>query len=648
MTFRLNSPFQPSGDQPQAINKLLEGLKKDTPHQTLLGVTGSGKTFTMANVIAQTGRPALILSHNKTLAAQLYEEFREFFPDNAVHYFVSYYDYYQPEAYIPNTDTYIEKDAKINQFIDELRHAATQAALTRKDLIIVASVSAIYGIGAPREYLDQSIEIHARQHISIKSFTHKLAGIQYVRNDIEPLPGTWSKKGDLIVISLPTGTQRIRVQFFGNEIEEIAEGDATHDITFIKKDTVRIFPAKHFVTEEDTITRAIPRIEAELKERLRELKKEKKILEEERLSRRVKYDIQMLKATGYTTGIENYSRHLEGRAAGTPPSTLIDYMPKDFITFVDESHMTLSQIRGMFAGDRARKTTLVEYGFRLPSAIDNRPLTFTEFEKKIGQTIFVSATPSVYETARGNIVEQIIRPTGLLDPTTEIRPAEHQVKNTEEEIQKRVKAGERSLVITLTKRTAEDIAEYLTGKGIKVAWLHSEVKTIERTEILRNLRMGTVDAIVGINLLREGLDLPEVSLICILDADKEGFLRNATTFIQTIGRAARHPKGHVIFYADKITDSMKTAIEETRRRRAIQEAYNKKHGITPQLLHKEIRSSLFEGAKRLKKEAILKEFALEKKSAKELRIEIEREMLAAASELNFERAAELRDLLKTL
>lgn len=648
MSFNLVSPYKPSGDQPEAIKKLVTGLQKKERYQTLLGVTGSGKTFSMANIIAQTGRPALVLSHNKTLAAQLYEEFKEFFPENSVHYFISYYDYYQPEAYLPNTDTYIEKDAKINDFIDELRHAATQAALTRKDLIIVASVSAIYGIGSPQGYLDQSFEVVRGQRIAFRSFTHKLASIQYVRNDLESLPGTWSKKGDVIIVNLPTGTSRIRIQFFGDEIEDIWEGDAGHDTTFLKKDSVRIFPAKHFVTEDFSIKTALPKIEAELKERVALLKKENKLLEAERLLRRTRYDIQMLKTTGHTAGIENYSRHLEGRAPGSPPSTLLDYMPKDFITFVDESHMTLPQIRGMVAGDRARKQTLIEYGFRLPSALDNRPLTFDEFTERTKETIFVSATPAPYEMAKGPVAEQLIRPTGLLDPTIEVRSADNQVKDTEAEIQKRVQRGERALVVTLTKRMAEDIAEYLTGKNIKVAWLHSEVKTIERSEILRNLRLGQVDALVGINLLREGLDLPEVSLVCILDADKEGFLRNATTLIQTIGRASRHPEGHVIFYADKITDSMKIALNETKRRRKKQEEYNKTHNIQPKPLQKEIRISLFEGAKKFKKEKLLEEFAKEKRSAQELRKEIEKEMLEAANDLNFERAAELRDLLKTL
>src|SRR3989338_2589464 len=579
MDFELISQFKPAGDQPQAIEKLVGELVAGKQFQTLLGVTGSGKTFTMANVIARTQRPAIVLSHNKTLAAQLYEEFREFFPKNAVHYFVSYYDYYQPEAYIPNTDTYIEKDAKINAFIDELRHAATQAALTRKDLIIVASVSAIYGIGDPATYLDFSFEIKKGERVGFRKFTRKLADLQFVRNDIERAPGTWSRAGDAIVIVLQTGETSIRVHFFGDEIEEIKEND-------MRVDRVRIFPAKHFVTPEENIGNAIKNIELELKERLAELKKAKKPLEAERLSRRVRYDIQMLKATGYTIGIENYSRLLENRAPGSPPKTLLDYMPKNFLTFIDESHMKIPQIRGMHAGDRARKQTLVEYGFRLPSALDNRPLRLDEFEKKISETIFVSATPNVYETARGNIVEQLVRPTGLLDPTIEVRPAEKQVADAEREIVARAGRGERSLVLALTKRMAEDISEFLSGRGLKIAWLHSEVKTLARYEILQDLRSGKVDAIVGINLLREGLDLPEVSLICILDADKEGFLRNVTSFIQTIGRASRHEHGHVIFYADRVTDSMKRAIED--------------------------------------------------------------EMLEEAAKLNFERAAELRDLLKTL
>ena len=641
MDFQLISQFKPAGDQPQAIEKLVGELVAGKQFQTLLGVTGSGKTFTMANVIARTQRPAIVLSHNKTLAAQLYEEFREFFPKNAVHYFVSYYDYYQPEAYIPNTDTYIEKDAKINAFIDELRHAATQAALTRKDLIIVASVSAIYGIGDPATYLDFSFEIKKGERVGFRKFTRKLADLQFVRNDIERAPGTWSRAGDAIVIVLPTGETSIRVHFFGDEIEEIKEND-------MRVDRVRIFPAKHFVTHEENIGKAIKNIELELKERLAELKKAKKPLEAERLSRRVRYDIQMLKATGYTIGIENYSRLLENRAPGSPPKTLLDYMPKNFLTFIDESHMTIPQIRGMHAGDRARKQTLVEYGFRLPSALDNRPLRLDEFEKKISETIFVSATPNVYETARGNIVEQLVRPTGLLDPTIEVRPAEKQVADAEREIVARAKSGGRSLVLALTKRMAEDISEFLSGRGLKIAWLHSEVKTLARYEILQDLRSGKVDAIVGINLLREGLDLPEVSLICILDADKEGFLRNVTSFIQTIGRASRHEHGHVIFYADRVTDSMKRAIEETARRRKYQEKFNKARGITPTPLVKTARKPLFAGLKKTARETLIKKLDGEKRSASELKREIEAEMLEEAAELNFERAAELRDLLKTL
>ncbi len=649
MDFELVSKFKPAGDQFEAIEKLVEGLGKEKSCQTLLGVTGSGKTFTMANVIAKTRRPTLVLSHNKTLAAQLYEEFRDFFPQNAVHYFVSYYDYYQPEAYIPNTDTYIEKDAKINAFIDELRHAATQAALTRRDLIIVASVSAIYGIGDPETYLEFSLEVARGDHLGWRALGRKLGAMQYVRNDIERTPGTWSRAGETVSIVAPTGQSITRIHFFGDEVEEIAESTSTRpDALFATRDPVRIFPAKHFVTPERNLKTAIKNIEDELRDRIRELKKAKKILEAERLLRRTRYDIRMLKETGYTNGIENYSRPLSGRAPGTPPTTLIDYLPCDFLTFIDESHMTIPQIRGMYHGDRARKETLVEHGFRLPSALDNRPLTFDEFEKKVGQVIFVSATPSVYETAHSSIVEQLVRPTGLIDPTLETRPAAGQVQDAEKEIVKRAEKKERTLVVALTKRMAEDIAEYLGGKGLKIAWLHSEIKTIERYNILKDLRSGSVDAIVGINLLREGLDLPEVSLICILDADKEGFLRNATTLIQTIGRASRNPNGHVIFYADKMTDSMKRAIDETERRRKYQTAFNKKHGITPTPIKKEIRQNLFEGAKKLSRESALAKLKKEKRSATELKKEIEAEMLAAASALNFERAAELRDILKTL
>lgn len=648
MDFRLRAPYTPAGDQPQAIERLSRGLLARTRYQTLLGVTGSGKTFTMAHVIARSQRPALVLSHNKTLAAQLYEEFKEFFPDNAVHYFVSYYDYYQPEAYLPNTDTYIEKDAKINQFIDELRHASTQAVLMRHDCIIVASVSAIYGIGDPEEYLRFAVTVRERDMMPQKMFSEKLAAMQYVHNDIERSPGTWSKKGDAYTIIMPTGDRALRVHFFGDEVEELYEGGVMTESRFTRIQEATIFPAKHFVTPEDNIGKALGTIEKEMTERVGELKKQKKILEAERLLRRTRYDINMLRETGYTNGIENYSRPLSGRAPGTPPSTLIDYMPKDFITFIDESHMTLPQIRGMYHGDRARKTTLVEHGFRLPSALDNRPLTFNEFEKKVGQVIFVSATPSDYELVRGNVVEQLVRPTGLLDPTLEIRPAENQVQDVEREIVKRAAKKERTLIIALTKRMAEDIAEYLTGNGLNIAWIHSEIKTIERYDILKSLRSGESDALVGINLLREGLDLPEVSLICILDADKEGFLRNTTTFIQTIGRAARNQNGHVIFYADRVTDSMRRAIDETDRRRTYQEEFNKKHGITPRPLVKDIRQSLFENSKKTSPESLSRLVSLDKRSRKELKKEIEMEMLAEAAALNFERAAELRDILKSL
>jgi excinuclease ABC subunit B len=648
MQFKLLSQFEPSGDQPAAISKLTAGLKSGKSYQTLLGVTGSGKTFTMANIIASMGRPALILSHNKTLAAQLYEEFKEFFPSNAVRYFVSYYDYYQPEAYIPNTDTYIEKDASINSFIDELRHAATQSALSRDDLIIVASVSAIYGIGEPETYLDFSFEVKLGENLSLKSLSHKLTELQYVRNDIERTPGTWSRTGEAVSIVLPSGDEIVRIGLYANSVDTLQISPNSPDTHFIKTNKVRIFPAKHFVTPELSIKRAVKSIDAELKARLKTLKKEKKVLEAERLKRRAEYDIKMLKETGYTQGIENYSRHLTGRLPGQPPAVLLDYLPKDYITFIDESHMTLPQIRGMHAGDRARKQTLVEHGFRLPSALDNRPLTFDEFRDKTKQTIFVSATPSSYEKVRGNIVEQLVRPTGLLDPTTEVRPAEHQVKDTENEIVERAKKGERTLVIALTKKMAEDISEYLSERDLRVVWLHSDVKTIERYEIIQNLRKGEVDAIVGINLLREGLDLPEVSLICILDADKEGFLRNETTLVQTIGRASRNLKGHVIFYADKMTESMRKAISETARRRKYQEEYNVKHGITPKALKKQIRKSLFEGAKKLTKKGIAETLSHDKRSKVELRKEIETEMLREAARLNFERAAELRDILKTL
>ncbi|MDO8522917.1 MAG: excinuclease ABC subunit UvrB [bacterium] len=634
--FKLTSKYKPAGDQPKAIADLTKFLKAGNRQQTLMGVTGSGKTFTMANVIANLGRPALVISHNKTLAAQLYQEFKNFFPENAVHYFVSYYDYYQPEAYIPQSDTYIEKDAKINDFIDAMRHATTATALSRRDFVIIASVSCIYGIGDPVEYAKAALEIRAGMQISQRSFLKRLVEMQYERNDYDAHAGAFKVRGEVIEIVAPSGDAIIKIEWDGNTIEKISGGN-------------KIFPAKHFVTPQDKLELALKNIELELKDQLLKFKKEEKPLEAERIKQRTNFDLKMLRETGYTHGIENYSRQLSFRKAGEPPSTLLDYLPKDFVTFIDESHMTIPQIRGMYNGDRARKQTLVDYGFRLPSAIDNRPLKFEEFDKKIGQMIYVSATPAEYEIEKsepGHIVEQIIRPTGLLDPHLEIRRTDEQIKDVISEIKKRVVKNERVIVTTLTKRMAEDLADFLKEENIKAEYLHSDIKTLERHKILTDLRKGTYDVIVGINLLREGIDLPEVSLVIILDADKEGFLRNARTLIQTIGRAARHTEGTVIMYADKKTDSMKFAIEETERRREIQEEHNKKHGLVPQPIIKEITENIFGADEKKIKFDLTK---MSKSMSKEkLKQELEEEMLDAAKNLDFEKAAELRDVIKTI
>ena len=637
MRFTLKSQYQPTGDQPAAIEKLVAGLGARERYQTLLGVTGSGKTFTMANVIERVQRPTLVISPNKTLAAQLYQEFKEFFPENEVHYFVSYYDYYQPEAYIPQTDTYIEKDASINQFIDGLRHAATQAILTRPDTIIVASVSCIYGIGDPAEYMRTSITLKAGTDIKRKDVLDRLAFLQYERNDIQKLPGTFNIKGEVLEIVSPTGMSLTSIEFFGNTVERINNDTGAEAI---------IFPAKHFVTPEEKLDVAIKNIRAELASRLKELLQRGKLLEAERLEQKTNFDLEMLKSTGYCNGIENYSRQISFRKPGEPPSTLLNYMPKGFLTIVDESHIAIPQIRGMYHGDKARKEILIEHGFRLPSALDNRPLKFEEFEERINEAVFVSATPGPFELAHSPVVEQLIRPTGLLDPGIEIRPAKNQIQDLLTEIGSRAEKGERTLVTTISKRLAEDIADYLKDHDIKAEYLHSDVKTLERPEILRKLRTGHFDALVGVNLLREGLDLPEVSLVAILDADKEGFLRNATTLVQTMGRAARHLDGRVIMYADIITQSMRAAIEATERRRDIQKEFNTAHGITPQPIVKEIRE-WFVGRKTGTLEKELAELK-ERRSITELKNELEAEMLKAASELNFERAAELRDMLKKL
>ncbi len=635
------------------VREIVEAPKEDyvydfsvQENETFLAGSGGlfvHNTFTMANVIERVQKPTLVISHNKTLAAQLYQEFKEFFPDNAVRYFVSYYDYYQPEAYIPQTDTYIEKDAKINEFIDRLRHASTQSLLTRRDVIIVASVSCIYGLGDPAEYGSMAVSIRAGQKIKQNDFLKTLAALQYERNDTDPQAGTFSIKGDMVEIVSPTGMETTRVEFFGNEIEQINKDEKN----------VQLFPAKHFVTASDKLEQAIANIEQELEAYVATLQNRGKALEAERLRERTRFDMEMLRTTGYCSGIENYSRHLSFRNAGDPPATLLDYFPKDFITFIDESHMTLPQIRGMYQGDRARKQTLIEHGFRLPSALDNRPLMFEEFESRVPQVVYVSATPGHFELSSGPASEQLVRPTGLLDPDIEIRPAKNQIHDAAVEIKKRAAAGERTLVTTITKRLAEDIADYLSGEGIKTAYIHAEVKTLERTETLQNLRKGAYDALVGINLLREGLDIPEVSLVAILDADKEGFLRNAITLIQTMGRAARHVNGHVILYADTITGSMKEAIETAERRRKIQEAYNKEHGIVPAPVTKEIRGWFPADTK---KEDILEqrleekilEHKNDKRSLQEFKKELEADMRKAAAKFDFEKAAALRDMIQKL
>jgi excinuclease ABC subunit B len=668
MKFKLVSSFKPTGDQPAAIEKLVANLNLGARHQTLLGVTGSGKTFTMANVIEHVQKPALVISHNKTLAAQLYQEFKEFFPENAVHYFVSYYDYYQPEAYIPQTDTYIEKDAKINDLIDALRHASTASLLTRRDVIIVASVSCIYGIGDPEEYQKISMELKVGEKVSQKELIRHLTLLQYTRNPVDPRQGHFRVRENVVEIYLPSGESKLTVEIKNGKIANLNESQANgRELRIKKMQSYRIFPSKHFVTPQNKLEIAIENIKKELKERLADLKKQGKILEAARLKQRTEFDMEMLKQTGYINGIENYSRHLDFRAPGTPPHTLIDYfnyayggsrihagspISKNWLCIIDESHVTIPQLRGMYQGDRSRKETLIEYGFRLPSALDNRPLKFEEFNKKVGQVIYVSATPAPYEISRSKmirgrtsyhlVVEQLIRPTGILDPEIEIRPTKNQIRDVINEIKKRSAKNERSLVMALTKRLAEDIAEYLSEEGIKAEYLHSEIKTLERPERLAKLRKGEVEVMVGINLLREGLDLPEVSFIAILDADKEGFLRNETTLLQIIGRAARHIDGKVILYADTVTGSMKAAIKETSRRRKIQEEYNRAHGIAPKQIQKEIRKSLLEEAKKDEK------IPLPEGPAKEIIKALEREMKKAVKELNFELAAKIRDRIKQL
>ncbi len=653
--FQLVSNYRPTGDQPQAIEALLKGLEAGYRFQTLLGATGTGKTYTIANVIAAAQRPTLVLAHNKTLAAQLYAEFREFFPHNAVEYFVSYYDYYQPEAYVPRHDLYIEKETEINEEIDRLRLSATAALLSRRDVIIVASVSCIYGIGNPVTWGKATLELRSGAQFRRDLILRHLVGIQYGRNDFELRPGTFRVRGDTLEIMPAYSTSAYRVAMFGDEIERLIEFDPLTGEVLAQHDALKVFPAKQFVTEDELLRQALHDIEQELEQRVAELKAAGRLLEAQRLEQRTRYDLEMIRELGYTSGIENYSRHLDQRPPGSPPWTLLDYFPPDFLLVVDESHMTIPQVRGMFGGDRSRKETLVEYGFRLPSALDNRPLSFEEFEQRIGQTIFMSATPGPYEQEHSSqVVQQVIRPTGVLDPTIDVRPTMGQVDDLLREIHARVQRGERALVTTLTKRMAEDLADYLLEMGIRVHYLHSEIETIERVEILRDLRLGVYDVVVGINLLREGLDLPEVSLVAILDADKQGFLRSAPALIQTIGRAARHVNGHVIMYADKITEAMQVAIEETQRRRAIQHQYNVEHGIVPASIVKEVRD-LTERVQHLATEAAQREpqraatpASLSKSELNRLIQTLEAEMKAAAKALEFEKAAVLRDQLLEL
>ncbi|MBI4114700.1 MAG: excinuclease ABC subunit UvrB [Candidatus Niyogibacteria bacterium] len=649
--FSVHSQFRPTGDQPQAIEKLSENLTKGVDRQTLVGVTGSGKTATMAWVIEKAQRPALIISHNKTLASQLYQEFKEFFPNSSVHYFVSYYDYYQPEAYLPVTDTYIEKDAKINDFIDQLRHAATQAALTRRDFVIVASVSCIYGIGDPISYEKLALTIKRGEKLPRQKLFLHLASMQYERNDYERKHGTFRVKGETVEIISPDGETVTVIEFFGNIVDSIKESNFVKSVKSRTFDIgeKKIFPAKHFVTEQEKIDAAIGNISVELQERLKKLKKDGKILEAERLRQRTHFDMEMLSKTGYVNGIENYSRHLSFRKEGSPPYTLLDYLPEDAVIFIDESHMTVPQMRGMYEGDRSRKQTLVDYGFRLPSALDNRPLRFEEFDAKARQIVFVSATPGSHEEKTSKAtVEQLVRPTGLLEPEVMVRSAQTQIEDVKKEIKESVLKKERVLLVTLTKRLSEDITEYLLDHGIRAEYLHSEIKTIERAKILENLRKGNFDVLVGINLLREGLDLPEVALILILDADKEGFLRNKTSLIQTIGRAARHPKGRAILYADVVTGSMQSAIDETKRRRKIQGEYNQKNNIKPVAISKPIRKPFWLEEKKKLSDAFLKEIYREFKSPEAIKKELERQMFDAADNLQFEKAAELRDSIRSL
>ena len=650
--FKLHSEYKPTGDQPQAIEKLVKGFKEGNQFETLLGVTGSGKTFTLANVIQALNKPTLIISHNKTLAGQLYGEMKEFFPENAVEYFVSYYDYYQPEAYVPQSDTYIAKDSAVNDEIDKLRLSATAALAERKDVIIVASVSCIYGIGSPDDYMNMMVSLRPGMEIDRDDVIKGLIDMQYTRNEMDFKRGTFRVHGDVLEIFPANNTDTaIRVEFFGDEIDRITEVDVlTGEIKCILKHAA-VFPASHYVVPQEKMNAACDRIEAELEERVRYFKGEDKLLEAQRIAERTNFDIEMMKETGFCSGIENYSRHLAGRAEGEMPETLMDYFPDDFLIIVDESHITIPQVRGMYAGDRSRKQTLVDYGFRLPSALDNRPLNFEEFESKIDQMLFVSATPNVYENEHELLrVEQIIRPTGLLDPEISVRPVEGQIDDLIGEVNKETKNHHKVLITTLTKRMAEDLTQYMSELGIRVKYLHSDIDTLERAEIIRDLRLDVFDVLVGINLLREGLDIPEITLVAILDTDKEGFLRSETSLIQTIGRAARNSEGHVIMYADKITDSMRVAIDETERRRKLQQAYNEEHGITPKTIQKSVRD-LIAISKKVAAEEMEFDKDPESMSRRELEKligDIQKKMKKAAAELNFEAAAEYRDKMVKL
>ena len=647
MEFKLHSEYQPTGDQPQAIEALVKGFQEGNQFQTLLGVTGSGKTFTMANVIQRIQKPTLIIAHNKTLAAQLYSEFKEYFPENAVEYFVSYYDYYQPEAYVPSTDTYIEKDSSINDEIDKLRHSATAALSEREDVIIVASVSCIYGLGSPIDYKEMVISLRPGMVRDRDEIIHKLIDIQYDRNDMDFKRGTFRVRGDVLeVFPAYSDSVAYRIEFFGDEVDRITEIDTLTGEIKAQLGHIAIFPASHYVVPKEKMMEATENILAELKEQVAFFKSEDKLLEAQRISERTNFDVEMMRETGFCSGIENYSRHLTGGLPGEPPCTLIDYFPEDFLIIVDESHITLPQVRGMYAGDRSRKSTLVDYGFRLPSALDNRPLNFSEFEEKINQMMFVSATPSVYERDHELMrVEQIIRPTGLLDPEVTFRPVEGQIDDLISEVNKEVANHHKVLITTLTKRMAEDLTDYMREVGIRVKYLHSDIDTLERAQIIRDMRLDVFDVLVGINLLREGLDIPEITLVAILDADKEGFLRSETSLIQTIGRAARNSEGHVIMYADKMTDSMRVAIGETNRRRQIQQAYNDEHGITPTTIKKAVRDliaiskAVADHDEKFKKDPE----SMDEKELNKLVKELEKKMRQAAVELNFEEAARLRD-----